>query len=55
MVTGSTPNLIALGMVWAGVGVWSLPIRDVLIYSEGSDVPVARAGLTYSIPPKRAE
>jgi len=31
MVTGTTPNLVALGMVWAGVGVWSLPIRDVLV------------------------
>ncbi len=31
MITSSTPNLVALGMVWAGVGVWSLPIRDALV------------------------
>ena len=29
-----------------------LAVGDVLIYSEGQDAPVARAGLTYSIPPK---
>ena len=29
-----------------------LAVGDVLIYSEGADKPVARAGLTYSIPPK---
>ena len=29
-----------------------LAVGDVLIYSEGEDQPVARAGLTYSIPPK---
>lgn len=29
-----------------------LAVCDVLIYSDGSDKPVARAGLTYSIPPK---
>ena len=29
-----------------------LAVGDVLIYSEGSDKPVARANLTYSIPPK---
>ena len=28
-----------------------LSVTDVLIYSEGSDKPVARAGLTYAIPP----
>lgn len=28
-----------------------LAVGDVLIYSEGMDAPVARAGLTYSIPP----
>ena len=28
-----------------------LSVTDVLIYSEGSDRPVARAGLTYAIPP----
>ncbi len=28
-----------------------LAVGDVLIYSEGQDEPVARAGLTYSIPP----
>ncbi len=30
-----------------------LAVADVLIRSEGSDLPVARASLTYSIPPKR--
>jgi uncharacterized protein (TIGR00369 family) len=29
-----------------------LAVGDVLIRSEGSDKPVARASLTYSIPPK---
>ncbi len=29
-----------------------LSVSDVLIYSEGSDKPVARASLTYAIPPK---
>ncbi len=29
-----------------------LAVGDVLIFSEGEDQPVARAGLTYSIPPK---
>lgn len=29
-----------------------LTVTDVLIYSEGYDAPVARASLTYSIPPK---
>lgn len=28
-----------------------LAVGDVMIYSEGEDKPVARAGLTYSIPP----
>ncbi|HAC48527.1 thioesterase [Sulfitobacter sp. HI0082] len=28
-----------------------LSVTDVLIYSEGSDKPVARASLTYAIPP----
>ena len=28
-----------------------LSVMDVLIFSEGSDKPVARAGLTYSLPP----
>lgn len=32
----------------------SLAVGDVLIFSEGSDAPVARAGLTYSIPPNRS-
>lgn len=31
----------------------NLAVGDVLIYSEGSPDPVARASLTYSIPPKR--
>lgn len=30
----------------------SLAVGDVLLYSEGLSAPVARAGLTYSIPPK---
>jgi len=30
-----------------------LAVGDVLIYSEGEDKPVARATLTYSIPPER--
>ncbi len=29
-----------------------LSVTDVLIYSEGLDKPVARASLTYAIPPK---
>jgi uncharacterized protein (TIGR00369 family) len=29
-----------------------LLVSDVLIYSEGSDKPVARASLTYAIPPQ---
>ncbi|MEN8709903.1 MAG: PaaI family thioesterase [Paracoccaceae bacterium] len=31
----------------------SLVVGDVLIYSEGQAKPVARANLTYSIPPER--
>lgn len=30
----------------------ALAVGDVLLYSEGMDKPVARATLTYSIPPK---
>ncbi|GKY88030.1 PaaI family thioesterase [Sinisalibacter aestuarii] len=30
-----------------------LAVGDVLIYSEGEEAPVARASLTYSIPPDR--
>ena len=30
-----------------------LAVGDVMIYSEGSEKPVARAGVTYSIPPQR--
>lgn len=30
----------------------SLAVGDVLIYSEGADAPVARATMTYAIPPK---
>jgi uncharacterized protein (TIGR00369 family) len=37
-------NLLKLGRV--------LAVGDVLIYSEGKDAPVARASMTYSIPPK---
>ena len=29
----------------------SLAVGDALLYSEGADHPVARAGLTYAIPP----
>ncbi len=29
-----------------------LAVGDVLIYSDGKEKPVARAGMTYSIPPK---
>jgi uncharacterized protein (TIGR00369 family) len=29
-----------------------LSVTDVLIYSEGMDAPVARASLTYAIPPR---
>ncbi|WP_195821948.1 PaaI family thioesterase [Roseobacter sp. MH60115] len=31
-----------------------LSVSDVLIYSEGVDAPVARASLTYAIPPAKA-
>lgn len=31
----------------------TLAVGDVLMFSEGMDQPVARAGLTYAIPPKR--
>ncbi|MDA5095687.1 PaaI family thioesterase [Aliiroseovarius sp. KMU-50] len=31
-----------------------LAVGDVLIHSEGDDAPVARASLTYSIPPEKA-
>ncbi len=30
----------------------TLSVGDVLLYSEGMDAPVARANLTYAIPPK---
>ena len=30
----------------------NLAVGDVLMYSEGSDKPVARASMTYSIPPE---
>ena len=33
----------------------ALSVCDVRIYSEGMSKPVARANMTYSIPPKRAE
>ncbi len=32
----------------------ALAVGDVLVFSEGTAEPVARASLTYSIPPKRA-
>jgi acyl-coenzyme A thioesterase PaaI-like protein len=31
----------------------ALAVGDVLVYSEGAAEPVARATLTYSIPPRR--
>ncbi|KAB7615666.1 PaaI family thioesterase [Amylibacter sp. SFDW26] len=31
----------------------TLSVGDVLLYSEGQEEPVARANLTYAIPPKR--
>ncbi|SPF80800.1 PaaI family thioesterase [Pseudoprimorskyibacter insulae] len=31
----------------------ALSVTDVLLFSEGMDAPVARASLTYSLPPKR--
>ncbi|MEZ5731474.1 MAG: PaaI family thioesterase [Paracoccaceae bacterium] len=31
----------------------ALAVGEVLIYSEGADAPVARAAMTYSIPPDR--
>ena len=31
----------------------SLVVADVKVYSEGSEKPVARASITYSIPPKK--
>ncbi|WP_295046230.1 PaaI family thioesterase [uncultured Paracoccus sp.] len=33
----------------------SLAVAEALILSEGSDQPVARCSMTYSIPPKRPE
>ena len=33
----------------------ALAVGDVLVCSEGSDAPVARASVTYSIPPKRQD
>lgn len=32
----------------------ALAVVDVMVYSDGKDAPVARASLTYSIPPKRS-
>ena len=32
----------------------TLSVSDVLIYSEGLKEPVAKAGLTYSIPPRKS-
>ena len=32
----------------------TLAVGDVLLFSEGMDAPVARATMTYSIPPERA-
>lgn len=31
----------------------TLSVTDILIFSEGSDAPVARASMTYSIPPQK--
>ena len=36
----------------AGLIGLSLSVGDVLVFSDGHDGPVARAGLTYSIPPR---
>ena len=41
----ATCRLLKLGRV--------LAIGDVLMYSDGMDAPVARASMTYSIPPKK--
>ena len=40
----ATAQLLKLGKL--------LAVGDVLIHSEGMDAPVARASLTYAIPPK---
>ena len=32
----------------------TLAVGDVLLFSEGSEAPVARSTMTYSIPPRRA-
>ena len=40
----ATCRILKLGRV--------LAVGDVLVYSEGDDRPVARASMTYSIPPK---
>jgi uncharacterized protein (TIGR00369 family) len=40
----ATCTLLKLGRV--------LAVGDVMLFSEGMDAPVARASLTYSIPPK---
>ncbi|MDZ4135241.1 MAG: PaaI family thioesterase [Paracoccaceae bacterium] len=42
----ATARLLKLGRV--------LAVGDVLLHSVGEDAPVARAGLTYAIPPKKA-
>jgi uncharacterized protein (TIGR00369 family) len=41
----ATARLLKLGR--------NLAVGDVLIHSEGSSEPVARASMTYAIPPKR--
>ncbi|AML53719.1 PaaI family thioesterase [Falsihalocynthiibacter arcticus] len=41
----ATARILKLGRI--------LAVGDVLIQSEGLDAPVARASMTYSIPPKR--
>ena len=41
----SNCRLLKLGRV--------LAVGEVLLYSEGMEAPVARASMTYSIPPKR--
>ena len=33
----------------------TLAVGDVLVFSEGGQAPVARAGLTYAIPPMAKE
>jgi len=47
MVSGTVPNLIALGMVWAGVGAWSLPLRDLLVMLSALVLKTAYSGYRF--------